>query len=152
MLLIPQAGGAGDQGASRWRVTLVTFVLTLVALAATWPSTPPRRRSLAERAAANVLAIVPAGGRGPETGDAANDLVVRHAWIPSFNIEYYLGLDGISLRWSLLTGLVSVLACLASWNIEKQVKGYCACSCCSRRACWASSWRSTSSCSTSSGK
>ena len=24
----------------------------------------------------------------------------------------------------LLTGLVSVLACLASWNIEKQVKGY----------------------------
>ena len=26
------------------------------------------------------------------------------------------------------------------------------CSCCSRRACWACSWRSTSSCSTSSGK
>ena len=24
----------------------------------------------------------------------------------------------------MLTGLVSVLACLASWNIEKQVKGY----------------------------
>ena len=59
-----------------------------------------------------------------ETGNAVNDLVVRHAWIPDFNIQYYLGLDGISLSLILLTGLVSVLSCLASWNIEKQVKGY----------------------------
>ena len=33
-------------------------------------------------------------------------------------------MDGISLSLVVLTGLVSVLACLASWNIEKQVKGY----------------------------
>ena len=59
------------------------------------------------------------GGRG-----GRDDLVVRRAWIPYFNIQYYLGLDGISLSLVLLTGLVSVLACLASWNIEKQVKGY----------------------------
>ena len=52
------------------------------------------------------------------------DLVVRRAWIPYFNIQYYLGLDGISLSLVVLTGLVSVLACLASWNIDKQVKGY----------------------------
>ena len=45
-------------------------------------------------------------------------------WIPYFNIQYYLGLDGISLSLVVLTGLVSVLACLASWNIDKQVKGY----------------------------
>ena len=58
-----------------------------------------------------------------ETG-AESDLVVRRAWIPYFNIQYYLGLDGISLSLVVLTGLVSVLACLASWNIDKQVKGY----------------------------
>ena len=52
------------------------------------------------------------------------DLVVRRAWIPYFNIQYYLGLDGISLSLVVLTGLISVLACLASWNITKQVKGY----------------------------
>ena len=45
-------------------------------------------------------------------------------WIPYFNIQYYLGVDGISLSLVVLTGLVSVLACLASWNIDKQVKGY----------------------------
>ncbi len=59
-----------------------------------------------------------------EANGAMGDLVIRHDWIPDFNIQYYLGLDGISLSLVLLTGLVSVLACLASWNIEKQVKGY----------------------------
>ena len=31
---------------------------------------------------------------------------------------------GSASAWSCSTGLVSVLACLASWNIDKQVKGY----------------------------
>ena len=35
-----------------------------------------------------------------------------------------MGVDGISLSLIVLTGLVSVLSCLASWNINKQVKGY----------------------------
>jgi NADH-quinone oxidoreductase subunit M len=52
------------------------------------------------------------------------DLVTRLPWIPYFNIQYYLGLDGISLSLVLLTALISVLACLASWNIEKSVRGY----------------------------
>ncbi|MBV8488301.1 MAG: NADH-quinone oxidoreductase subunit M [Planctomycetaceae bacterium] len=52
------------------------------------------------------------------------DLMVRRAWIPYFNINYYLGLDGISLSLVVLTGLVSVLACLASFPITNQVKGY----------------------------
>ena len=59
-----------------------------------------------------------------ETEAGENDLVVRRAWIPSFNIQYYVGVDGISLSLVVLTGLVSFLACLASWNIDKQVKGY----------------------------
>ena len=53
-----------------------------------------------------------------------SDLVVRRAWIPYFNIQYYLGVDGISLSLIVLTGFVAVLACLASWKIDKQVKGY----------------------------
>src|SRR5262249_49733401 len=53
-----------------------------------------------------------------------SDLVVRRPWIPYFRIQYYLGVDGISLSLVVLTGLVSVLACLASWNINKQIKGY----------------------------
>jgi NADH-quinone oxidoreductase subunit M len=45
-------------------------------------------------------------------------------WIPSWNVNYSLGVDGISLPLVLLTGLVSLLAALASWSIDKHVKGY----------------------------
>ena len=34
-----------------------------------------------------------------------SDLVVRAPWIPYFNIQYYLGVDGISLSLVVLTGL-----------------------------------------------
>jgi NADH-quinone oxidoreductase subunit M len=50
--------------------------------------------------------------------------VARRPWIEPFNIEYYLGVDGISLPLVLLTTALSVLALLASWNIERFVKGY----------------------------
>lgn len=49
---------------------------------------------------------------------------VSYEWIGSWNIHYRLGYDGISLPLVLLTGLISVLAALASWSIKKQVKGY----------------------------
>ncbi len=92
------------------------------------PNSHAAAKPLAERAANNVLTTDGRGGPESTVSDEAetgeNDLVVRRAWIPYFNIQYYLGLDGISLSLILLTGLVSVLACLASWGIEKQVKGY----------------------------
>ena len=46
-------------------------------------------------------------------------------WIPSFDIEYYMGVDGISFPLVMLTALVSLLAMGASWSITKYVKGYC---------------------------
>src|SRR5437773_1213935 len=46
------------------------------------------------------------------------------AWIPSFNIEYFVGVDGISITMVLLTALLSFLCMFASWGIEKAVKGY----------------------------
>jgi NADH-quinone oxidoreductase subunit M len=53
------------------------------------------------------------------------DWVARYDWIKRFHIEYYLGLDGISLPLVLLTTLLSFLAMIASWKIEKHVRGYC---------------------------
>jgi NADH-quinone oxidoreductase subunit M len=55
----------------------------------------------------------------------SNDWVARYDWLPRFNIQYYLGLDGISLPLILLTTLISMLAMIASWNIERHVRGYC---------------------------
>ena len=46
-------------------------------------------------------------------------------WIKSFNIYYYMGVDGISFTLVVLTSFVSLLAMAASWNITKHVKAYC---------------------------
>ncbi|MCA9213889.1 MAG: NADH-quinone oxidoreductase subunit M [Planctomycetales bacterium] len=46
-------------------------------------------------------------------------------WIPSFDIDYYLGIDGISLPLVVLTGFVCIVAMIASWSIKKNVKAYC---------------------------
>ncbi|MCB0326383.1 MAG: NADH-quinone oxidoreductase subunit M [Bdellovibrionales bacterium] len=48
----------------------------------------------------------------------------RHQWIPSFNIQYIMGTDGISVTMLMLTALLSFLCVIASWNIGKKVKGY----------------------------
>jgi NADH-quinone oxidoreductase subunit M len=46
-------------------------------------------------------------------------------WIPTFNIEYRMGLDGISFPLVMLTTFISLLAMVASWNITKHVRAYC---------------------------
>src|SRR5207244_6955039 len=56
----------------------------------------------------------------------SNDLVARYPWISRFNIDYFLGIDGISMPLILLTTALSFLAMLASWNITRHVRGYCA--------------------------
>ena len=48
----------------------------------------------------------------------------KYEWIPSFNIEYYLGVDGLSIPMVILTGLLFFIGVFVSWNINKAVKGY----------------------------
>ena len=50
--------------------------------------------------------------------------VERMPWIPAFNIEYYMGIDGLSFPMVLLTVLLSFLCVFASWDIQDAVKGY----------------------------
>ncbi len=45
-------------------------------------------------------------------------------WIPSFNIFYFLGIDGLSLPMVLLTALLSFICIFVSWKTDKMVKGY----------------------------
>ena len=54
---------------------------------------------------------------------AAYQFEERHAWIPVFGIQYYLGVDGISLLLIVLTGFLTPLALLSSWeSVHKSVK------------------------------
>jgi NADH-quinone oxidoreductase subunit M len=49
----------------------------------------------------------------------------RYGWIPSWNITYYLGVDGISVLFVLLSTLVTILCVLVSWNsIKIKVKEF----------------------------
>jgi len=50
--------------------------------------------------------------------------VEKHMWIQPFNIEYFMGVDGLSFPMVLLTALLSFICIVASWNINKSVKGY----------------------------
>jgi NADH-quinone oxidoreductase subunit M len=50
--------------------------------------------------------------------------LARYAWIDRFHIDYYLGVDGISMALVLLTTALCFLAMIASWKIDKFVKGY----------------------------
>ena len=46
------------------------------------------------------------------------------AWFGRVHIEYFLGIDGISVVMVLLTALISCIATISSWTIDKSLKGY----------------------------
>ena len=50
--------------------------------------------------------------------------VIQRDWIQSFHIQYYMGIDGLSVTMVLLTALLSFLCIFASWGIDKGIKGY----------------------------
>ena len=51
--------------------------------------------------------------------------VERAPWIPAFGIEYYLGIDGLSLMLVVLTGFLTPIALLTSWDsVEEKVKEF----------------------------
>ncbi|MFH1277144.1 MAG: NADH-quinone oxidoreductase subunit M [Candidatus Eisenbacteria bacterium] len=50
--------------------------------------------------------------------------VVMKAWIPSFHIQYYMGVDGLSVTMVLLTALLGFLCMFASFGIDKGLRGY----------------------------
>jgi NADH-quinone oxidoreductase subunit M len=57
-------------------------------------------------------------------GTADLQFVEHFSWIPSFNIDYNMGVDGISILLVFLTGMLSFLCIFASWGIKKMVKQY----------------------------
>jgi NADH-quinone oxidoreductase subunit M len=48
--------------------------------------------------------------------DGHFQLLESHAWIPSINVEYLVGVDGISVLFLPMTALVTLMAIVASWN------------------------------------
>jgi NADH-quinone oxidoreductase subunit M len=60
-----------------------------------------------------------------DPASAEFQFVERHAWIPAFGIQYLVGVDGISLFLVVLTGFLTPLALLSSWeSIHTRVKAF----------------------------
>jgi NADH-quinone oxidoreductase subunit M len=60
-----------------------------------------------------------------KSGTLTMQFVERANWIPSLGVQYFLGIDGISLLLVLLTTLLGFIAILSSWSaIQTRVKEY----------------------------
>jgi NADH-quinone oxidoreductase subunit M len=92
-LLVLAAGGRGDRPAREPLVRRIALAASLVTLAATlllwWRFDP---------------------------ASAGYQFEERYAWIPAFGIQYYIGVDGISLFLLVLTAFLTPLALLSSWE------------------------------------
>ncbi len=64
---------------------------------------------------------------GFELGTSAMQFVEKGSWIQRFNVNYHVGVDGISLWFVLLTAFINVVVIIASWEaITTRVNQYMA--------------------------
>ncbi|ATE60279.1 NADH-quinone oxidoreductase subunit M [Thauera sinica] len=64
---------------------------------------------------------------GFDTGTSAMQFVELQSWIPRFNINYHLGVDGISMLFVLLNAFITIMVVMAGWQvIEEKVAQYMA--------------------------
>jgi NADH-quinone oxidoreductase subunit M len=59
-----------------------------------------------------------------DTTQIGFQFVQKLPWIPAYNIQYFVGVDGLSISMILLTALLSFLCIFASFGIDRGVKGY----------------------------
>lgn len=60
-----------------------------------------------------------------DAGHQGFQLVEKMAWIPQFGIQYFLGIDGISVWFVPLTALITIFVVVAGWEvIEDRVAQY----------------------------
>ena len=62
---------------------------------------------------------------GFDSAQAGMQFVEQRPWIPRFNVEYFLGVDGISMLFILLNSFITILVVIAGWEvIEEKVSQY----------------------------
>ena len=60
----------------------------------------------------------------PASGDL--QFVERHEWIPTLNVQYFVGVDGLGLLMVMLAAIIVPFGLLASWRLEENVKTFVA--------------------------
>lgn len=69
-------------------------------------------------------AVLANGQQGYQFVEKVNWIGFTLGSLGRFQIDYFLGVDGISISMVLLTGIVGVIGVISSWTITKNVKGY----------------------------
>src|SRR4051812_23950649 len=109
LIFLPSVGAilvlfARDRDSIRWMAlgaTIVTFVLSLLLFTTfDWHA---------------------GDGKYAYEPDGVVQMVQSARWIPAFNIEYKVGIDGLSMPLVILSTFICVLSCIASWNIDKML-------------------------------
>jgi NADH-quinone oxidoreductase subunit M len=54
---------------------------------------------------------------GFDTSTAAMQFVEQVSWIPRYDINYFLGVDGISMWFVVLTAFITVIVVVAAWEV-----------------------------------
>ncbi len=67
----------------------------------------------------SLLVTLPLYG-GFELGTAAMQFVEKAPWIERFNVNYHIGIDGISLWLVLLTAFINLIVVIAGWEVITQ--------------------------------
>jgi NADH-quinone oxidoreductase subunit M len=84
--------------------------------------------ALAVTGAQCLLALWLYAGFNPDVtrldGNDGFQFIEHHVWVRSFNIEYFLGVDGASIPMVLLTAIIAFVGVLSSFGISRQLKGY----------------------------
>jgi NADH-quinone oxidoreductase subunit M len=111
-------------------LTILLLLPLIGALAIAFAPNPetgrvPQAIATAATALTSFFSCIMAGNFVP--GSARSNpfqFIDKASWIPQLNIQYYVGVDGLSLPMILLTTLLMLIAVLASGSIAKQQKLY----------------------------
>ncbi|MES1207892.1 MAG: NADH-quinone oxidoreductase subunit M [Pseudomonadota bacterium] len=131
-LLIDQGVGSGITGVAlragpgsallSWLIFSPLFGIPLLLFC-------PRGRDRLLRSVALAATVVPLAlsgwmlltfdpGFSAAHGNFGFQFVQHVVWMPAFNVEYYVGVDGLSVGLVALTALISTIAVLASWSMS----------------------------------
>ena len=95
----------------------VPIVAALLVLAAGGDRNAPLQRTIAlVGALAGFLVTLPLYA-GFDTGTAQMQFVELAPWIGQFNVNYHLGVDGISVLFVILNSFITVLVVIAGWSV-----------------------------------
>ena len=109
-------------------ISLVTFLPTIGALIVAVQNKEDTNSLKQTALVVSILTFIVSLGfvvGGFDRTQAAYQFTEKYAWIPSFGINYEVGIDGISLLLVLLTTLLTPIAILSSWtSIKDRMKEY----------------------------